>query len=233
MKKYREVNNEAFDELLRYAAVKQLEEIADQAPSGVALKYKFSREFEDKMSRLFSRQRRSRRSSRIRKALVRVAAIILIFLAASTIAVISVDAWRVRVLNIINVIGEKSTTIIIDDGEVNDDRYLDEGQGKHLPSYIPDGYMTDSVEEFGGYYLVTYKNDAGSLIRLEKLSGGSSVGIDSECAHTEQIPVNGGFAQYYYKNEMGSLIFKYKETVFLLNAPLTKDELVKMAESME
>lgn len=59
------------------------------------------------------------------------------------------------------------------------------------------------------------------------------MGIDSECAHIEQIPVNGGFAQYFYKNKMSSLIFKYNETVFLLNASLTKDELVKMAESME
>jgi hypothetical protein len=231
--KKRELNDETFDKLLRYAAARQLEKIADQAPAEVARKYTFSNEFEDKMQRLFSRQRRFERNERIRKAVAKVAAITVIFLAASTIAVLSVDAWRVRMLNIISEIGEKSTTIVIDDEEVNYDRFLNKVQGKHLPSYIPYGYMTDSIEEFGSYYLVTYKNNAGAVIQLQKLPGGSSVGIDSEDAHIEQILVTGKVAQYFYKNEIGSLMFKYNEIAFLLNASLAKDELIKIAESME
>lgn len=45
--------------------------------------------------------------------------------------------------------------------------------------------------------MVTYKNNAGAVIQLQKLPGGSLVGIDSEDAYTEQILINGEIAQYF------------------------------------
>ena len=71
------------------------------------------------------------------------------------------------------------------------------------------------------------------MIRLQKLPSGSSVGIDSEDALTEQFFINGELAQYFLKNEIGNLLFKFNENAFLITAPLTKVELIKIAESMQ
>ena len=227
--------NKIFDELLRHATARQLEKLSDGAPAekDVAAKYTFSREFEEKMQRLFAQQRRYEQNARLRKTALKIAVVILVCFTLSAITVMSVDAWRVHVLNFLSEVGEKSTTIRINGGETDSGRFIEEAQEMYLPAYIPEEYLNESIEKVGNYYLVTYINDAGNMIRLQKLPSGSSVGIDSEDALTEQFFINGELAQYFFKNEIGNLLFKFNENAFLITAPLTKVELIKIAESMQ
>ena len=229
------LNDEAFDELIRYAATRQLEKIADEVPTDeeLAVKFTFSSNFEEKMQRLFLQQRKIERNARLRKVAIKIAAVILVILAVSTATVMTVDAWRVRVLNFISEINERSTTIYIDGGEVDYDRFLTEVREMYLPTYLPGEYTAESIEKVGSYYLVTYTNNMGNVFLVQSLPSGFSVGIDSENAITEQILVNGELAQYFLKNNIGNLMFKYEENAFLISGPLVKDELIKIAESMK
>lgn len=230
-----ELNEKIFDEIIKYATANEVNRIANDLPSEkeLAAKYTFTQEFDNKMQLLFEQQKNSEVKAGKRKTILKIAAIIFIFLAVSTITIANVDAFRVHVLNLFSEMGDRSTTIYIDDTETSYDTILSEDQGLYLPTYIPEGFMVVSVDKFNDYYLITYKNAAETVIELERLPSGSSVGLDIEKAQIEQIVINNELAQYFLKNEVGNLIFKYKENAFLISATISKNELVKMAESME
>jgi hypothetical protein len=45
--------------------------------------------------------------------------------------------------------------------------------------------------------------------------------------------VNGHAAEYYEKNSYSTLLYKYEGKVFLLSGPISKNEIIKIAESLE
>ena len=222
----------SFDQLLEYAAARQLETLADAHPFEKASEHKFSSGFEKKMQLLFIQEEKSKRFATLKKRAVQIAAAILIFILLSGITILSVEASRVRVLNFIIEINEKSTSFLIDDGSIDYSQFP-ETPGMHLPSYMPDGYTLGKIETSGSFYLVTYENEGGDLIILQGLTSGSSVGIDSEDAYHEQLFVNDELAYYYFKNDYSTLLFGYKEDKFLLSGLISMDEIIRMAESME
>lgn len=222
----------SFDRLLEYAASRQLEALADAHPLERTDLHQFSPGFEQKMQLLFAREEKSRRLSTFKKRAVQIAAAILIFILLSGLTILSVEAWRVRVLNYIIDINEKYTGFLIDDVSIDRSQFP-ETPGMHLPSYIPDGYTLEKIETSGSFYVVTYENEGGDLIILQGLTSGSSVGIDSEDAYHEQLFVNDELAYYYFKNDYSTLLFGYKENKFLLGGLISRDEIIRMAESME
>lgn len=224
----------SFDRLLEYAASRQLDALADAHPLERTDKHKFSPGFERKMQLIFAREEKSKRLATFKIRVVQIAAAILIFILLSGITILSVEAWRVRVLNFIIETNEKYTSFMINDGSIDYSQFTDtETPGMHLPSYIPDGYTLESTEIVGSFYMVTYENEGGDLIILQGLTSGSSVGIDSEDAYHEQLFVNDELAYYYFKNDYSTLLFGYKENKFLLGGLISMDEIIRMAESME
>jgi hypothetical protein len=222
----------SFDQLLEYAAARQLETLADTHPYERASEHKFSPGFEKKMQLLFIREEKSNRFATLKKRALQTAAALLILILLSGVTIFSVEAWRVRVLNFIIEINEKSTSFLMKDGSIDYSQFP-ETPGLHLPSYIPDGYTLEKIETSGSFNVVTYKNDGGDLILLQGLASGSSVGIDSEDAYHEQLLVNDEQAYYYFKNDYSTLLFGYKESKFLLGGLISRDEIIRIAESME
>ncbi len=222
----------SFDRLLEYATSRQLDALADAHPLERAGVHQFSAGFERKMQLLFAREEKSKRLATFKKRALQVAAAILIFILLSGLTILSVEAWRVRVLNFIIETNERYTSFLIDDGSIDHSQFP-ETPGMHLPSYIPDGYTLEKIETSGSFYVVTYENEGGDLIQLKRLPSGSSVGIDSEDAYHEQLLVNDELAYYYFKNDYSTLLFGYKENKFLLLGLISMDEIIRMAESME
>ncbi|MDZ4132378.1 MAG: DUF4367 domain-containing protein, partial [Dethiobacteria bacterium] len=218
----------SFDQLLEYAAVRQLETLADAHPSERASGHKFSPGFEKKMQLLFIQEEKSKRIATLKKRALQIAAALLIFILLSGVTILSVEAWRVRVLNFIIEINEKSTSFLMEEGSIDYSQFP-ETPGLHLPSYIPDGYTLEKIETSGSFNVVTYKNDGGDLILLQGLASGSSVGIDSEDAYHEQLLVNDEQAYYYFKNDYSTLLFGYKESKFLLGGLISRDEIIRIA----
>ena len=222
----------SFDQLLEYAAVRQLETLPEAHLRVRAREHKFTPGFEKKMEHLFIQEEKNNRIATLINRVLQIAAAILIFILLSGLTILSVEAWRVRALNLIIEINEKSTSFLMDDGSI-DDSLFPETSGLHLPSYIPDGYTLEKIETSGSFYVVTYKNEGGDLIILQGLASGSSAGIDSEDAYHEQQLVNDELAYYYFKNDYSTLLFGYKESKFLLLGLISQDEIIRIAESME
>ena len=49
----------------------------------------------------------------------------------------------------------------------------------------------------------------------------------------ERLIVNGHAAEYYEKNSNSTLLYRYEGKVFLLSGPISKNEIIKIAESLE
>lgn len=230
-----ELNEKILDEILKYAAEKSIEEMADKFPTDEELEKEviFRPEFKDRMSKFFTHIKRRERTRLFGRTMLKVGACTVAVLIVFSTVVFSVDAVRVSFLNIFSVKDDESTTIHVDDGTANYDAFSDKIHGIYLPSYIPASYSVQDVEKYDTYYYVIFANADGDKIKLQNLLGDSSSGVDNEGATVETITVNNENAQYFSKDGENILIFKYNKNVFKLTTSLSKDELIKMAESME
>ncbi len=233
--KQSELNNKIFDQVLQYAAEKEIDDLCSDLPSEEDLKSKitFSPSFENKMDRLFKYERRKQSYKRFGKSALRVAAVIFVLLAASTTVIFSVEAFRVPFLNLFSVTKKDSTTINVENKTVDYKAFSEQAKGLFLPSYIPEGYTVKSVAKFGPVYEVSFADSKGNIISLKKLPGGTSLGVDSENAKVENITINNAQAQYYEKGDIHNLVFKLNENAYFLTGYLSQNEMIHIAESMK
>ncbi len=230
----KQATHEKDDKLLEHAAARQLDRIADQThDEATSTKHKFSTGFETKMQALFSRQHEASKRAKYKKLATQVAVAISIVVILSTISILSVEAWRASVLRFISEVGERSTTFRLEGGQVDYGDLLIGPAELYLPTYMPAGYTFEHLDKAGGFYVATYENDAGDMIILQNLTDGTTVGIDSEDADHEQLFLNDEEAHYYYKDGYSTLLFGYDENAFLISGLVSREEIVKIAESME
>lgn len=226
-----ELNEKLFDEILKYAAANYVDEAETQWPSDEELsaRYTFSETFNKKMHQLIDEQKRREETANLKRTAVKIATAVLILFTVSIVTVMNVDALRVRMMNYLSKRNEISTIFSI----IGNNENFSETQNLPLPKYLPSGYSMASFETNDDFCIVVYKDHANNEIFLQKLPIGFTAGVDSEDAYTEDLMVNKQPAEYFKKNNTGTLIYKYNKELFLLNAPLLKNELIKIAQSME
>lgn len=230
--KKQELNERVFDELLKYASADYVENIDSQWPSGEEpdSEHTFSQEFNKKMELIFAEQKKRERMIKIKQSLVKAAVIVLLVLTASLFTVMTVDALRVKILNYFIEKREKSTTYFMNS---ESPVVILNAQDIALPTYLPNGYSMVSDGVIDDYYIAIYKDDAENEFILEVLAEDSIVGIDSEHVNVEHIKINNQPAEYYLKDKIGIISYIHNERIYVLSAPLDKDELIKIAESIK
>jgi hypothetical protein len=139
----------------------------------------------------------------------------------------------VPILNFFNNVSKQSTTIHVQNREGLYNSFADKIKGLNLPNYIPESYKVKTVNKADKNYSVLFTNAEGLSINLRALMQGSSTGVDSENADVVKIIVNGKPAQYYSKNGENIITFEFNSNLFIVDGPVSKDELIKIAESME
>jgi len=230
-----ELNNNIFDRLTEFAAVRSLEEMALSLPSGDQLDSEVSLrpEFEQRMELLFRTAERKLQGVRRRKRAIKAAVAIAATLVVFTTVVASVEAFRVPVLNFFMENGDGYMSISIMNDGANYDDFAQAATGLYLPSYIPEAYSVDSIEDADSIYAAIYKDATENLIIFKRLSAGTNLVIDTEDVVIESLTINGESAQYSEKHGFGNLIFTIEDNFFLLSGGVGKDEMVKIAESVK
>jgi len=230
-----ELNDRILDQVLTYAAEKELDHFNslfpsdDELASGVSL----SPDFERRMDRYFQTLKRRENSRRLTRVALRICAVILVLLIAATTVIFSVEAFRIPFLNLFHDVNKDSTTIRVEDKVVDYQAFSDKTQGLYLPTYVPEGYSVASLERMDPFYRVTFVDNKSSNILFYTLLDGTSLGVDSEDANVENLSISDIPAQYFEKGDVHHLVFKCAEQVFLVKCTLPKDEMVRIAESMK
>lgn len=160
------------------------------------------------------------------------AATIFIILAISmAVLTVSVEAFRVRVYNMILEQREKYLEIRLaeeDTGGTNED----ELSGHYVPGYIPEGFGLESAGGSGETATFTYKNESNQRIFFDQAPNGTTYQLDSEDAVIEDIIINGYKGVSLTKGERITLFWNSEETSFVMISDIEHEELIKVAESI-
>ena len=96
------------------------------------------------------------------------------------------------VLNFFYNLGEKSTTIHIDNVAVDYNTFANQSHGLMLPNHLPKTYSVVTLDRIDQYYIVNYivsfENAEKDMITLEIILEGSATGIDNEGVQKKNLP---------------------------------------------
>lgn len=170
----------------------------------------------------------------------KIAALLLLIFVVLSISICSVEAIRIKVLNLIINMQAEYTEIRLDNGKDNkniigNNLYIN-WDNAYAPTYIPDGYSIRNLTNNKNMKVIEYSNENGGIIFFQQLDEKSSANIDTEDADKiEKIMVQGNEGLLINKNGLISVIWNKDSFIFMLNAQtdhLQKEDVVKIAESV-
>lgn len=226
--------------LFEYAAACHVDNILAEYPPEADSDIAFSPEFDRKMKKLIARHNRKEVLKNIRKKTVRIlpkAVIFLLILIGSfTIAVVSVEAWRVKALNIIMNTQNQYTSIQTKDENNGQTKQIDEqipqDWSGYSPNYIPHGFKVDRTEKRETREIIYFANEQGQIIEFIRYLGRSTdLRIDTEGAAVQNILIHNSEALLAEKQGLVTIVWT-DEYLFSLIGEADKEEMIKMAESI-
>ena len=226
--KEKSVLYEAFD--MYYA------EYCNTLPTKEELSYiTFSKEFEDKMEKLIAREKKFYYYW-INTVGKRVAMIITAILISLTSITFGVKAIREPVIRFIVETFEKFSNVIfvkdISDEESSDYEFV---FVKTYPTYIPEEFVVESNYEDEVKYKLVYSNSekTAMFMYMQAINSEGVLQANTENVTYENIVINNSNAIYYSNKGTNTIIFNTKEYVFTIEGNISKDELIKIAESIK
>lgn len=224
------VNEELIDTVIRYAAAKQVDEIAAKYSGEDLPAHNFSKDFNRRMKSFFASKVKKSRSRKIGKWALCACAAMFILMVVSAVTIYSVDAFRVPVLNFLQEISGESTTFYATESS-DYSAFEDELHGMYVPRYIPEGYMINGVQNRNVKFL-EYVNKSGNQIRLTNIKENSTLSLDNEEVGSQIIKVHGEDARSFENEGVNYLLFRFDKHTFLLAGSVDKEELLKIAQSL-
>lgn len=227
-----ELNDRIFDAMLEVACKEIMDERLAEWDAANTEPHEFSPEFEKKMKKTIRSYSHRLRMKSLKKALKRVAIVIVCIMVSGFIFTMSVQALRARFFNTIVEVTEKYIGFTF--------KSSDDQPPKDMirPEYIANGYSEIEVEDSLSGVNIYYANEAGEEIRFHQVEKNESfrMAIDNEHSlppyylHYNDIAV-----QVYEKNIDGYssfLIWESTDTFYMIAGPADISELCKMVESI-
>ncbi|ADY57026.1 hypothetical protein Sgly_2755 [Syntrophobotulus glycolicus DSM 8271] len=238
-----EAEEKMLEALYEYAAACHAANILAEYPAEDDADSEFTLppEFNRKMKKIIACCERKERWDKIRKTIVRsvpkAAIFLLVLLGSFTIVVASVQAFRVKALNIILDIQNQYTSIQTED-ENNDrlkqtDTHIPQDWNGYVPNDVPSGFTIDEIEESDLVSTINYKNEKGHTIEFNQyFSGNTDLRIDTEGATVQTIMIHSSNALLSEKQGIVSIVWK-EDYLLSLIGEADKAEMIKMAESIK
>jgi len=203
---------------------------ADEEMQGT---HEFSPEFERMMAELIRGRQKPSFIVWIKPLGRRAAVILLAVLLLLSITVFSVKALREPVVNFIIEVYEKASTIIFtrDDPTASVPSVIEEA---YLPACLPEGYELVSEDKYPRMLEYIYSDENGNDLQFKQaIFDGTQMNLDSEGTVSESIQINGITGIYFSNKGKHILTWNNGIYVFHLESAIEKDELIKVAESLE
>lgn len=196
--------------------------------------FQVSKAFEEKIKRLIKEQNRTQKVNRLRHYMKQIAASVLVVATISLVGMMTVEACRVKVIEIVTHVFN----------ELTDYRFSSEMVGTNefnLPDisfeYVPEG-MLETEDTFKGNdrRYILYESNDGAIFSLTQraISPGGSYGsiLDTEDATYETIYINGNEVYVKEKPYNNDIIWTVDNIVYHLYGNISMTELQKIAEKM-
>ena len=214
-----------FEQLLEEAAITESKEFENSLLEPEE-DFEMSAEGKERMEKLFKKERKSRRVKKMicygkRAACIAVAAIVV-----SSVAVFSVEAWRIRFFNFMFNPDNPGMEY-----NFNDERSTHYSDEYIALNYLPVGFeLTEQDISRRSITLMFQKGEEYFSVKMHSMSGNSSV--DTENGTIENIKINGHNAIYTTNPNINCVIWHNDEVAFRVLGNINKEKLVKIAESI-
>ena len=189
--------------------LKEIEEIKNEP------RFANTKDTDKKIQKALSDSAKGIKKKHRKKAIVRVASVILVLLACVSVATLSVKGFREKIWEFLTNIGNPSYSLFVSSGD-DDANKLSAYEGQYIPTWIPDGYEITSVGNNEYHKTIDFKNSNGKTISYTEYPKGNDAQfyIDKESSDSyEVINVNGREIIIASKNGVITLVVKETDTI--------------------
>ena len=103
-----------------------------------------------------------------------------------------------------------------------------------IVGYIPDGFKLTNEQVSSRTVMNDYYDASGEFFIIIKNSSSAEVDLDTETGNIENITVNNKTYSYYVdENNYNYLVWNKNDYVYHVNGTISKDELLKIAETVK
>ncbi|KUO62244.1 MAG: hypothetical protein APF84_12785 [Gracilibacter sp. BRH_c7a] len=169
-----------------------------------------------------------------------VAMLAVIVILGTTVA--SVEALRVRVLNLWMDIKPEYTSFQLKENGSNPDKgrpgsSTDPHVGwakAYVPTYIPEGFTVSDSSNHEEYKKILYKNQQGKVIIYTEHGEGTNFAVDTENADVvKTVGINGHKGTLVEKNSTVTIVWAMDNRMFVIQALTDEETAMKIAEGVE
>lgn len=191
--------------------------------------------FENYQNELRRKEKKEKRRKRIIKVSKQVAMIFIVISILSTFLTLSVEAFRVKLFNMIVETTEKFSTISHQEKEqLNIQEELQqEWIHYYYPTFLPEGYSLVSTREFNNTKYMTFENKSNIEIIFMQSELSSQAQVDSENGKVTEVDVNGNEGVLIEKKEIKILSWNNNETGFSIQGNIDKSIILEIANNIE
>lgn len=187
----------------------------------------------DSYNKQLEKQHQKRKfSSRVQLLSKRVAIFFVIAMVGIFVTTMSVEAFRIKLFNIVTEVTDKYTKVSIVETENGLESQID-WDSYYAPEYIPEGYTYSNSEYFGEIKIIFYSDASGKEIQFSQTPVNPEYQIDTEDAVVTEVIINAEKGILAQKEGLLTLIWTTNEKTFHIIGEIERDEIIKMAESLE
>ncbi len=202
--------------------------LAEEYPNSGKHEHSFSKELDEKIAKLSVLK--PKRSFKIFSTVGKRIAIAAIIAALLLATVFSVDAVRIPVFEFFSKVYKEFTSLFIDG---DSDRYGDAFEfTPKSPSYSPEGTEVEKEYSSPSFYQLDYSSGNGIdyCFKQDRLYQNQKIDKDN---YNEVIELNGKKYYYYISSSEHKLIWYDEYYSYMLSGNISKDELLKIACSVQ
>lgn len=170
------------------------------------------------------------------KALNKVAVITFICTILFSATVVSVEAFRIQVLNFLISFEKEYTSIKLDSENmsniIGDNLYMT-WHDSYVPTYIPEGYRISGLNYASDYKIISYINSENKRITFAEFDASMESNVDTENAsQIRSITINGNEGLLVVKDSQITIAWSASTRMLVLNTQLDVDSSIQIAESV-
>ena len=172
--------------------------------------------------------------SALLSGLIKVAVTVFTLAAVFSALMLTVEAFRVEVLNFLISIESEYTLFKLGYDDQEAEKLIVDWKNAYVPTYIPEGYNVSDVSYSDTAKKITLENKADGSFIIYTQSESGSISIDTENASLiEMIKINNEDGTLSVKDSIATLVWKMDNSIFIVQGKISKDEAIKIAENVK
>ncbi len=176
---------------------------------------------------------KEQKKSKYKNLISKVAIVFLILFVSITTLTVTVEAFRVKVFNMIIENTQRYLGIEVQENESKVNENMESLKADYILEYIPEGFKINSIKKLDKTKVLTYTNEVNEEIIFNQSPNGTKFQMDSENAIRKNVYINEEKGIALIKDDLNILFWHDEEYSFYLLSTVKLEELISMAESLD